>query len=84
MHKILEGNCLDQLKNIKEDIELTFLDPPFNQDKDYALHNDKMDDKKYWEWMTSVCASINASTINGGSIYFMQREKNEEFVFKMS
>jgi len=67
-------------QNPKPEIHLTFLDPPFNQDKDYALHNDKMDDKEYWDWMKQICSFIYDITIEGGAIYFMQREKNAKEV----
>src|SRR5262249_14488195 len=63
-------------------VDLTFLDPPFNQQKDYALHNDAMPDDKYWEMMTAVCHSIFQLTTSGGAIYFMQREKNTEAVLR--
>ena len=55
--EIINKNCLDVLRNIeiKEKIDLTFLDPPFNQGKDYNFHEDNMDEEKYWEMMKEVC-----------------------------
>ncbi|MBL7127513.1 MAG: site-specific DNA-methyltransferase [Ignavibacteria bacterium] len=81
-HQIINGNCLTvlQSKSINQKIDLTFLDPPFNQQKEYAYHHDSMDKIKYWEMMTDVCKFIYDTTNNGGSMYFMQREKNTEFV----
>ena len=61
---------------------MTFLDPPFNQQKDYALHNDDMSESDYWAMMKNVCQAVCNVTKNGGSIYFMQREKNTEFVLQ--
>jgi len=61
-------------------IHLTFLDPPFNQSKDYTLHNDNMSEEDYWNWMKIVTKKIFDLTLEGGAIYFMQREKNTEFV----
>src|SRR3546814_5009153 len=55
--------------------DLTFLDPPFNQNKEYNSHNDNMEPSEYWNWMNSVCSSIFNKTNEGGAIYFMQREK---------
>ncbi len=82
-YQIVNGNCLnvfaDLKKNIKK-IDLTFLDPPFNQQKNYRLHNDNMNEKEYWQMMKSVCLQIFQITSEGGAIYFMQREKNTEFV----
>ncbi|MCY3832630.1 MAG: site-specific DNA-methyltransferase [Chloroflexi bacterium] len=64
----------------KCEFDLTFLDPPFNQAKDYASHDDDMPERKYWDWMAQVCGSVYAQTSEGGAIYFMQREKNSEQV----
>ena len=83
-YTILQGDCL---KILSENIigirtDLTFLDPPFNQNKDYNYHNDNLPDEKYWEMMTTVCKGIYEVTSKGGAIYFMQREKNAESVLK--
>lgn len=82
--KILEGNCLDVLEQnqISQSVDLTFLDPPFNQNKDYAFHNDKLSSEAYWEMMKRVCLRIFTITSSGGAIYFMQREKNTEEVLQ--
>ena len=57
-------------------VALSFLDPTFNQGKKYRSHNDSMTSDDYWCWMTKVCGLIFEITVEGGSIYFMQREKN--------
>ena len=83
-YKIFEGNCLEVLKEKKtsKSVDLTFLDPPFNQNKDYAFHDDKLSSEEYWEMMKNVCQGIFDVTSNGGAIYFMQREKNTEEVLR--
>ena len=63
-------------------LDLTFLDPPFNQAKDYASHDDEMPADEYWAWMSQVCGAVYAQTSDGGAIYFMQREKNSEQVLR--
>ncbi|MCY4401946.1 MAG: site-specific DNA-methyltransferase [Candidatus Poribacteria bacterium] len=63
-------------------IDLSFLDPPFNQDKAYNEWNDNLPPEEYWEWMREVCTKIYALTSDGGAIYFMQREKNTEYVLQ--
>ena len=63
-------------------VDLSFLDPPFNQDKAYNAWDDNMPPEKYWEWMRHICAKVYALTSDGGAIYFMQREKNTEFVLQ--
>lgn len=83
-YKIYDGNCLDVLKNrnLFPSIDLTFLDPPFNQNKDYAFHDDNLSPEQYWEIMKEVCRMIFEVTSDGGAIYFMQREKNTENVLR--
>lgn len=84
-HKIIQANCLEYLTKSQNDIgkvDLTFLDPPFNQKKDYNLYNDDMVAAEYWEMMTNVSKQIYDITADGGAIYFMQREKNTEHVLK--
>ncbi len=79
---ILSGDCasfLRQHSNLGQ-VDLTFLDPPFNQDKEYNAWNDSLPEEKYWGWMRDVCEQVHALTSDGGAIYFMQREKNSEFV----
>ncbi|MGP6240151.1 DNA-methyltransferase [Cuniculiplasma sp. SKW4] len=76
---VVNDNCLKFLndsdnKNLR--IDLSFLDPPFNQGKEYRVHNDNLPDEEYWKFMEDVCRSIYERTVEGGSIYFMQREKN--------
>jgi len=63
-------------------VDLTFLDPPFNQNKKYALHKDSLPNEDYWQMMKLVCENVLSITSEGGAIYFMQREKNVEQVLK--
>ena len=74
---IIQGNCVDFLRGYEgRSIDLSFLDPPFNQAKEYRNHNDKMETEAYWNWMQEVCELIFKKSSEGASIYFMQREKN--------
>ena len=81
---VLHENCTAALdsSDFASKIDLSFLDPPFNQDKAYNAWDDNMPPEKYWEWMRDICAKVYALTSDGGAIYFMQREKNTEFVLK--
>lgn len=83
-YKILTGNCLEHLKNksFSELVDLTFLDPPFNQNKDYSFHNDNLSMEAYWGMMKDICQETINITSDGGAIYFMQREKNTEDVLR--
>lgn len=81
-YEIINNNCLEvfEQKLIQQKVDLTFMDPPFNQQKAYAYHNDNMGEEAYWEMMKKVCHETYNITNPGGAIYFMQREKNTEFV----
>lgn len=79
-YKIIQGDCTKELEKLKATIDLTFLDPPFNQGKEYAEHDDNLPDEVYWQWMQEVCSNIYMLTSQGGAIYFMQREKNTEHI----
>ena len=81
---VFHENCTAALGNgnLSSKIDLSFLDPPFNQDKAYNGWDDNLPPEKYWEWMREICAKVYASTSDGGAIYFMQREKNTEFVLQ--
>lgn len=74
--EIIKDDCVQYLDNTAYSFDLTFLDPPFNQNKVYNSHNDNMEPSEYWSWMNSVCNKIYNKTSDGGAIYFMQREKN--------
>ena len=87
--RIMQGDCeellqediLHETKFFKA-IDLTFLDPPFNQAKYYANHNDNMPEEEYWQWMERIAEKVYQLTASGGAIYFMQREKNTEYILR--
>lgn len=83
-YELLQGNCVEILesKKISRSVDLTFLDPPFNQNKEYAFHNDKLSSTEYWNMMKKVSQNTYDITSGGGAIYFMQREKNTEEVLR--
>ena len=80
-YKIFKKDCLEWLRETTEDgINLTFVDPPFNQGKEYRYFNDTQPPDQYWDWIKDILRQIHKITVNGGAIYFMQREKNTEEV----
>lgn len=81
-HEVLCGDSIALLKQLAQKVDLTFLDLPFNQQKDYAMHDDDIPEDAYWAMMRDVCQSVFNVTSEGVAIYFMQREKNAEFVLK--
>lgn len=80
--QVIAGNCLEIMSSLDESVDLTFLDPPFNQQKDYAFFDDDLPANEYWEMMLEVCSRVFQITTNGGALYFMQREKNAEQVLR--
>jgi DNA modification methylase len=84
IYQVLEGDCLEYLnKGAINNIHLTFVDPPFRQGKDYRFFDDSQPDDKYWTWLQEVLSKVYEVTVDGGAIYFMQREKNAEQVLKI-
>jgi len=81
--QVITGDCQQILSSLVTKVDLTFLDPPFNQQKDYASWNDDLPEKDYWELMREVCRQVLRLTGDGGAIYFMQREKNAEQVLRV-
>ena len=80
---IINQDSLQFLKNYQgRKIDLTFLDPPFNQAREYRNHNDDMEPEEYWTWMTNVCKEVYRHSSEGAAIYFMQREKNTRWVMQ--
>ncbi|RLG61180.1 site-specific DNA-methyltransferase, partial [Candidatus Geothermarchaeota archaeon] len=81
--EVVCGDCVEWLRaNREKRIHLTFLDPPFRQGKNYRYFNDNMPEGEYWKWIEEILSLIHDSTVKGGAIYFMHREKNTEFALK--
>lgn len=83
-NKVLEGDCLTYLnKSSITDVHLTFLDPPYRQGKNYRFFDDSQPASKYWNWLMEILHKVYDTTTEGGSIYFMHREKNTEQVLRV-
>ena len=84
-HKLICTDCSKWLSSEELEVpefNVSFLDPPFNQGKDYRSHDDQMNDDQYWEWMLNISEGIFKHSATGAAIYFMQREKNSERVLE--
>ncbi|MEM2912645.1 MAG: site-specific DNA-methyltransferase [Candidatus Bathyarchaeia archaeon] len=82
--KVLEGDCLKYLnEGFIKGIHLTFFDPPYRQGKDYRFFDDNQPAWKYWAWLKEILQKVYDVTVDGGAIYFMQREKNAEHVLNV-
>ena len=83
---IYNGDCTEIIKNqipLDTGLTLSFLDPPFNQKKEYDNHADDIEPEDYWNWMKEICQLIYDRTKPSEVIYFMQREKNTENVLRI-
>ena len=87
--RVLVGDCTELISKqslakakLTDSVGLTFLDPPFNQGKEYGLHNDSQPADDYWNWMKRICDRAISVSADGGSLFFMQREKNAEHVLR--
>jgi site-specific DNA-methyltransferase (adenine-specific) len=86
---VLVGDCTELLgepalreAGVDTPVNVTFLDPPFNQGKDYEYFDDAMAEDEYWQWMTDICQKVHSLTADGGALYFMQREKKAKHVLR--
>jgi site-specific DNA-methyltransferase (adenine-specific) len=82
MHDIRVGDSRQIIQEVHK-TDLTFLDPPFNQGKEYEYHDDNLAEQDYWKMMYEVCKDLFAVTNDGGALYFMQREKKCEDVLRV-
>ena len=83
LHSVILSNCYEVLPSLTNEVDLTFLDPPFNQQKDYFYWSDDLPVGRYWGNMRAVCAKVFDLTSDGGAVYFMQREKNSEGILRI-
>ncbi len=64
---IIQGNCLDVMKDIPDkSIDLTVTSPPYNVGIDYKNHNDNMSEDDYFSFMQSVSDELYRITKIGG------------------
>jgi DNA modification methylase len=83
-HEVLEGDCIKYLnEGAVGNVHLTFFDPPYLQGKDYRFFDDSQSAAKYWNWIKAIVEGIYKTTLDGGAIYLMHREKNAERVLRI-
>ncbi len=83
-HRVFQGDCLQVLDKLSDEkISLSFVDPPFNQGKDYKFFNDSQPNSKYWSWLKEIFFKIYEISQDGAAVYFMQREKNTESILSV-
>ena len=79
---IFNGDCLDILKNIKENsVDLIFADPPYNIGKDFGNNSDKWDSTtKYLEWCQKWINECIRILKPEGTFYFMNATQHMPFL----
>lgn len=80
--QIVTGDCLEWMRSSDVSVDMCFLDPPFNQGRDYREHDDSMPQDIYWSWIADTLSEIKAISSDGAAIWFMQREKNTHNVMQ--
>ena len=82
--EVLEGDCVKYLnEGAVGNVHLTFFDPPYLQGKDYRFFDDNQSVTKYWKWISAIVEGVYKTTVDGGAIYFMHREKNAERILRI-
>jgi len=82
--RVIKGDCLEHLKaRSVGHVHITYFDPPYRQGKGYRFFDDAQPEEQYWAWIREILMKVYELTVEGGAIYFMQREKNAEWVLRM-
>ena len=69
INKIILGDALEVLKELpSQSIHLIITSPPYNLDKPYSNHNDKMDYNDYLDWMQKVWEQCKKVLVEGGRL----------------
>ena len=81
--EVFEGDCIKYLNEGEVgNVHLTFFDPPYLQGKNYRFFDDSQSVTKYWNWIKAIVEGVYKTTVEGGALYFMHREKNAERVLR--
>jgi len=69
LNKIIVGDAFEVLNVLpKDSVHLIITSPPYNLDKPYSNHNDKMSYSDYLEWMGKVWRECKNVLIRGGRL----------------
>jgi site-specific DNA-methyltransferase (adenine-specific) len=70
LNKIIQGDCLELLKQIPDNsIDMTFADPPFNLKKGYNIYKDSLKLREYLDWCKQWLTEMVRITKPTGSIF---------------
>jgi site-specific DNA-methyltransferase (adenine-specific) len=70
LNKIIQGDCLELLKQIPDNsVDMTFADPPFNLKKSYKSYRDHLALQEYLPWCEQWIAEMVRITKPTGAIF---------------
>ncbi|MBU2616968.1 MAG: site-specific DNA-methyltransferase [Nanoarchaeota archaeon] len=80
-HKIICGDCVKELKNLKdESVDLIVTDPPFNIGKKYNSYADRRSKEDYLEWCKSWLKECVRVLKDGGALYLFNYPENNAYL----
>src|SRR3989344_984427 len=81
-HKIIRGNCVNKLKNVKTNsVDLIITDPPFNIGKNYGKHyKDNMKKEDYISWCKQWLLECVRVLKEGGALYLFNYPENNAYL----
>jgi len=80
-HKIICGDCVEKLKEIKANsIDLIVTDPPFNIGKDYGEYKDRLKKGEYIEWCKKWLKECIRVLKEGGALYLFNYPENNAYL----
>jgi len=80
-HKIINGDCTQELKKLKaESVDLIITDPPFNIGKKYNSYADNKSKEDYIKWCENWLSECIRVLKNGGSLYLFNYPENNAYL----
>ena len=81
MHKIIHGDCLSHLKQLKDaSAHIAVTSPPYNIDLEYNSYEDNKDKIDYLDWLSAIFKEIKRVLVDDGS-FFLNVGSTNKFPF---
>lgn len=75
LNRIYNMDCLEGLKKIDDDsVDFSFVDPPYNRNKDYGVYKDNLPENEYLSWLGTVISEMKRVSRNGIAVYIHERQ----------
>ncbi|MBI2507849.1 site-specific DNA-methyltransferase [Candidatus Woesearchaeota archaeon] len=80
-HKIICGDCVNELRKFKEgSVDLIVTDPPFNIGKDYGGYKDRKKKGEYLDWCKKWLGECIRVLKDGGALYLFNYPENNAYL----